>query len=567
MTVVDFFCGAGGFSQGFKQNGFEIIYGYDYWEPAIKTFNYNYELNCIRKNILDFHNNIEEIEKIPNTDIILGSPPCVSFSSSNKSGKADKKLGVKLTEAYFQIIAIKKYQKKSVLKAWFMENVSNSFKYLQDYYTFHDLNLSEWARKNKINPKQIAINLKDNYSIINSADYNSYQNRKRFVCGEIVSHKGFINPEKISHQNVKKIKDLKDAFISPFDFLDKNRIIKDPNYNFFLNIYQVSDHFYDTGIDNKDIKFTKFLKTNHPFMGKMSFPENEENPSRTITATLIASSREAIIYKSEINRNNGVYRLPTIREAAIIMGFPINYQFLGSKNTKWRLIGNAVCVEVSYSLSDTVLKYLGINKPQRNIDLRRDAVDNLNDFTIRKTFKKTMKKVNARFRWHILKDNNLTVTLSNYDMVSQSQVNMESLKWYCSIQYGTGDGFPTKIFDDYDYLKVENFLLENESTAEFIRDFNFKTLSKIGDSLENQEMFTRQIKINDKLELSDLLVSLRSAIDELNISNVQVNNFHFFKKAGIPLSQVLCFYIINKITTKINNNGKFRENQTDFRCQ
>lgn len=46
----------------------------------------------------------------------------------------------------------------------------------------------------------------------------------------------------------------------------------------------------------------------------------ENKPSRTITATKIANSRESIIYKSEIERiGDGEYRLPTIREAAIYM--------------------------------------------------------------------------------------------------------------------------------------------------------------------------------------------------------------------------------------------------------
>lgn len=38
LTVIDFFCGAGGFSEGFRQQGFEIIQGYDNWKPAIDTF-------------------------------------------------------------------------------------------------------------------------------------------------------------------------------------------------------------------------------------------------------------------------------------------------------------------------------------------------------------------------------------------------------------------------------------------------------------------------------------------------------------------------------------------------
>ncbi len=163
LTVIDFFCGAGGFSEGFRQMGYEILYGFDHWKPAVDTFNHNFNLNCEPKNILDFKNSILEIEKLPDTEIIIGSPPCVSFSSSNKSGSADKSLGVELTEAFLRVIAVKKHKSHSTLKAWYMENVVNSKRYLQTQYTFKDLekkgftnvlirdhsefSLSKWTKK------------------------------------------------------------------------------------------------------------------------------------------------------------------------------------------------------------------------------------------------------------------------------------------------------------------------------------------------------------------------------------------------------------------------------------
>ena len=61
LKVIDFFCGAGGFSEGFRQMGYEIIYGFDYWKPAVDTFNHNFNLKCEPKNILEFKNSIEEI--------------------------------------------------------------------------------------------------------------------------------------------------------------------------------------------------------------------------------------------------------------------------------------------------------------------------------------------------------------------------------------------------------------------------------------------------------------------------------------------------------------------------
>ena len=78
------------------------------------------------KNILVFKDSIDEINNIPDTEIIIGSPPCVSFSSSNKSGKADKSLGVELTKSFSIIVDVKTHQPNSTLKARFMENVVNS---------------------------------------------------------------------------------------------------------------------------------------------------------------------------------------------------------------------------------------------------------------------------------------------------------------------------------------------------------------------------------------------------------------------------------------------------------
>ncbi len=76
LTVIDFFCGAGGFSEGFRQKGFRVLKGYDNWQPAIDTFNHNFESDSTVKNILDFKDSIEEIDLLPNTDIIIGSVHC-----------------------------------------------------------------------------------------------------------------------------------------------------------------------------------------------------------------------------------------------------------------------------------------------------------------------------------------------------------------------------------------------------------------------------------------------------------------------------------------------------------
>ena len=128
MRVADFYCGGGGFSEGFRQAGFEIVFAVDKWEPAVTTYRAN-KPGCkvIQDDVIRISNlPDEEFDKlVPDTEIIIGSPPCVAFSSSNKSGNGDKTLGIKLLKAYLRIVARKKFKKNSILRYWALENVPN----------------------------------------------------------------------------------------------------------------------------------------------------------------------------------------------------------------------------------------------------------------------------------------------------------------------------------------------------------------------------------------------------------------------------------------------------------
>lgn len=563
LRVIDFFCGAGGFSEGFRQMGYEIIYGFDHWKPAVDTFNFNFKLNCEVKNILDFKHSINEIENLPNTEIIIGSPPCVSFSSSNKSGNADKSLGVDLSETFLRIVAVKKHQPNSVLKAWFMENVVNSKRYLQTAYTFKDLGLTDWANKNRISPLKIAIDLYDNTTIINSADYGSFQARKRVISGEIIKKGKLIIP-KATHsedgvdgkEKYLTVGKMKKDFPHPFSEKSE-KLINDPQYQLRIPQNQLTDQFYDTGIYTVEWKFSKYWKTNHPFMGKMSFPENENKPSRTITATKIANSRESIIYKSELNRiGDGEFRLPTVREAAILMGFPITYQFLGADNNKWRLVGNAVCCSVSRAFAKMVLEELRYTIPNSlvlNNEPNLEGVTNLNTYKLKVFDKPPVKNQGSRFRRHAIKDGNLTVTLSNYDI--EKNTKSAEGKWFTSIQYGTGKGFPIQKINDKFFKNIEELIKEYKGGKEFLKYINNGFSEKIGNAKELQKLYELQKSNNKYTEPTELVDTVQDLIEKLNLENIEVvqNKIRVFKhKDKVPVKQFFALYAINKISTIAN---------------
>jgi DNA (cytosine-5)-methyltransferase 1 len=294
-------------------------------------------------------------------------------------------------------------------------------------------------------------------------------------------------------------------------------------------------------------------------MGKMSFPENEDNPSRTITATKIANSRESIIYKSEVTRiGNGEYRLPTVREAAIIMGFPITYQFLGSDNNKWRLVGNAVCCSVSRVFAKIVLDELRLTPPNHLVINNKPIIDgvlNLNTYKLRTFDKPPVKKQGSRFRRHAIKDGNLTVTLSNYDI--ENNPKSAEGKWFTSIQYGTGKGFPIQKINDEYYKKLEEIIKENKGGREFLKYINNGFSDKIGNANELQKLYELQKSNTKYTEPTELVDLVQEIINDLNFENVEVEQkkIKVFKhKERVPVKQFFALYAINKISTIANGN-------------
>ena len=127
---------------------------------------------------------------IPNVDIIIGSPPCQLFSTSNKFGKVNKTQGIHLFKSFLKIIVLKR--DKGYLKAWFMENVPNSVKFLKQKYSYSELGLSAFAKKNRLKPKSIAIELtQDKIKTFSAIKLGVAQNRNRVFIGEVLKTKHF----------------------------------------------------------------------------------------------------------------------------------------------------------------------------------------------------------------------------------------------------------------------------------------------------------------------------------------------------------------------------------------
>lgn len=117
VSVVSLYSGCGGMDSGFIQAGFKVDWAIDFDKAACDTYKYNLG-ECI------LHENIHDInfDSIPNMDVLITGPPCQGFSTAGKMSPNDERNI--LLEMLPQIVNLKKP------KVLFIENVQGltSFK-------------------------------------------------------------------------------------------------------------------------------------------------------------------------------------------------------------------------------------------------------------------------------------------------------------------------------------------------------------------------------------------------------------------------------------------------------
>ena len=534
MRVADFFCGGGGFSEGFRQAGFEIVFAVDKWEPAVTTYKGNkpgvnvIQDDIIRISLLDD----EEFERVvPDSEVIIGSPPCQAFSHSNKSGNGDKTLGIQLIEAFLRIIARKKAKPNSVLRYWILENVPAVKEHIKEQYTAGDLGLQGDV---VLRPHDSAA------GIYNAKYFGAPTNRERYLCGEFPALQ-----KTHTDENVVTLGQVLSSLGKPTS--KSTDVICDVNYpDLQMKRKDVTDHRYIYKLASFEWETAKRLKQDKGYMGKMSFPENLDKPARTVMATMTASAREAMILGYGKNR----YRLPTVREAASMMSFPIDYQFYGkSKATKHTLVGNAVPPKLSYAVAKAILMDAGEKIPEKYIPIHHNPDIEFFDLNGAKFYPKVEKprKNNAKFKYHIpyLILSAYRVELTNY----HSDFKKNLIKWDAEIHHSQGKDKAKFFTPDFSESVIPPLYIER------VKQYIAKKCTETPSFQKFQELFcmtAAQRTAENQDGPYEMLTDIRQFIDALLTGKekallINTNT----EPQQLPQAIVVGYFILKSIVTKM----------------
>lgn len=317
--AIDLYSGIGGWTMGMKLSEIKNVASYEWWHEANKTHNLNFGTNHREINIREIR--VQDLSFDNKIDFVVGSPPCTQFSYANKGGNGDLQDGLVDIYKFLEVVEFLKP------KYWAMENVPRVAGILEKELENGSL--------------QCFKHLVKVIKVVDSAAYGVPQNRRRMIAGDFPLHLFESYKKNIAPVTLGKV----------IGALQSDPII-DPNYGYSIAKNEVTELENEVDLTAQEERINRDSKTFHPIYNKMSFPDKQDRPSRTITATCTRVSRESII----INSDTGVRRL-NVRERGVIQGFPITYQFYGKTlNSKFKMIGNAVPPILTYYIFQSMLE-------------------------------------------------------------------------------------------------------------------------------------------------------------------------------------------------------------------
>ena len=355
--VVSLFSGGGGLDLGFKQAGYDIIWAIDNDKNAVETYKKNIGNHIVLEDI-----NKIDLNAIPNADVVIGGPPCQSFSLAGKRNVEDAR--GQLVWRYLKII------NKIKPKAFVFENVTGilSAKNSTGEKVF-DLLKDEFRKIGYI------INTK----VLNAADYGVPQRRKRVIIVGLMNN-SFKFPlpthNKDGTNGLRKYVSVEEALEDLPDIIDGNNEYKHIPKNEYQKKIRNNNKIITDHIMPQMSELDKIIVSSvKPGGNYMDIPSDinserikrlQKSGGHTTCYGRLDPNLPSYTINTYFNRPNvgcNIHykenRLITVREALRLQSFPDDYVLVSSsKQGKNLIVGNAVPPLLAKIIAEQLKKYV-----------------------------------------------------------------------------------------------------------------------------------------------------------------------------------------------------------------
>lgn len=323
LKYIDLFSGAGGFSLGFENKGFQNVFSIDIEPSFCETYKYNFSNHqLIEKDICKLSDSeIKYLKEFDEIDVVIGGPPCQGFSIAGNIGR--KFVDDPRNRLFKEFVRVVKVVKP---KFFVMENVAKLYTH----------NKGETRKEILKDFKRLGYNVE--CKILNSADYGVPQVRKRVIfIGSSTNQKIEFPPKEVEkYTSVKEALSSYPKLESGEESLIPNHIAMSHSDQMLTKMSYISD-----GGDRNEIP-AKIRPKSGDVRKYIKYASDK--PSVCVTGDM----RKIFHYEQN--------RALTVRELAKLQSFPDDFIFKGSRISQQQQVGNSVPPKMAEAIAKVIVK-------------------------------------------------------------------------------------------------------------------------------------------------------------------------------------------------------------------
>lgn len=317
LIAIDLFSGCGGLTLGLKRAGYSVVAAVENEPLACSTFRSNHKKTLLVEGDIRTVDGRKLLDRlgldVGELDLVAGCPPCQGFSTL-RTRNGGRKIREPMNDLVFEFLRI---VEETSPRAVMMENVPG---------------LAVDRRIEKVRRRLVTLGYQCKVAVFDAVDFGVPQKRKRMI---FVGLKG-VSPEFAEpKRRLRTVRGVIDRLPVPGNGIDPLHDYEVRRAEYVLDLIKAIPKNGGSRTDlpkDRQLECHKRIEGFRDIYGRMSW----ERPAPTITGGCINPSKGRFLHPEQD-------RAITLREAAMLQGFPRSYRFDMSRGRypTAQMIGNA----------------------------------------------------------------------------------------------------------------------------------------------------------------------------------------------------------------------------------